>query len=312
MTRDELITLIKDEEDSRRIEFYFFEYLLSNDVNKDDLKKIYSSVGFKDKLNLRLFRVYFSINNLKNIFDNSRKMGEKVDNSSDVDERYNNIIKEFVSFSREAGCSSSLEMGMLFSLLVEKGVFFNIDKKNESDSDNDVDYFGRYSIKLFHGDGVCLNYSDMLKDIYRYAGYDAANMLNSFSAIDDYDKNFNHVVTLVMDADKPYLFDSMYSTMFNCCNSEKAINVGGRGNLILSPYLSSCFFANDKEGFKVVKDFCLKKDYSSLYNRSNLFEVYFKCRTIIDMNEELVEDFANRIKGDVGDIVSFTKVKKYK
>lgn len=308
---DDLLFLINNEKDLKKIEFIFFEYLLLNDVSKDDLRYIYSCVDLKNKFLLRFFNFYFSVNNLKGIFNSSKNLEKYIDcldNLDDFSDSYNMIVKEFVSLSRSLGCNNSLEVGILFALLLRKGIF-SISKDNDDNIDNKVS-LGRHYINLFYGNGVCLNYSDMLKDIYREFGYGSVNMLSNFSVLGDGDKEANHVVTLVEDSNVFYLFDSTFLTFFNCVNNEKAINVCGFGKLRLSPYLSSCVFANDKFSFDIFKSFCLKKNHYSLYDKNDFSKAYLKCIDSLEKNESLILDFSEKIKFSISDIVGKTKVKR--
>ena len=53
---------------------------------------------------------------------------------------------------------------MLFYLLLVAGRF-SINGKHEYDTKNKLNIDGHYYLDIFHGHGVCINYSDMLRDL---------------------------------------------------------------------------------------------------------------------------------------------------
>lgn len=301
---NDLISFINDEKSINRKEFVFFEYLLFNDVSKEDLKYIYSCVNLKNKFFLKAFNFYFSHNKLKDVFDVCRKL-DVIESFSDS---YNMVIKEFVALGNSLGCNNSLDIGILFALLLRKGVF-SITKSHEYDMDGNIS-FGQYYVNLFYGNGVCLNYSDMLKDIYRGFGYNSVNMLCDYSILGDSDRKVNHVVTLIEDKEVFYLFDSTFLMTFNCINNESAVNIFGFGKISLLPYLSSCVFSNDKFSFNTLKRFCLRNNSYSLYDKSDFADSYSKIVKVMNENECLISEFAEKIKFPVADIVAKTKVKR--
>ena len=122
----------------------------------------------------------------------------------------------------------------------------------------------------------------------------------------------NHSVNLIIEEDSPYIVDSTNFLIYGCCDNKHASLIDGVAshNLILYPYLSGIFFSHKTDTLEILKDFCLRKDYSCRYITKDISDAVKKCDSYVKENYSLINDFRSDIMPDILDITSKTKVKK--
>lgn len=130
---------------------------------------------------------------------------------------YNNIVDETASLINELNIEDPTQVFSFYISLLSSGYF-----SNEPFEYNPYEYYdisGSLGIEVISGSGSCRHTSELLKDVYIKAGFEAYTMVNDL----DVDTNVitdllnsqfgNHVITIVYKDDVLYGFDpTNYST----------------------------------------------------------------------------------------------------
>lgn len=338
---NDVYKMIENDEDIRKIEMCLFEYFINSSMFDPELQFMNSLLkekGIKtDKIFLSLLYQMFSIKAIKDKYNQFYpEIDAKIVNDS-IERAifcYDKIIKKTNLLAKELNLKSSLDVSLLFTYMLYNGIFSYNSRHFYSENDK-LKIPGHFSFDIFHGSGVCLNYSDMLSDILIDAGYDASiinnkvcenikydyipnikreirktsflNKMFSFVSIPLSNKIGNHSCTLIFEEDKPYVFDPTNVTIFECLNQDEAINSIGKGRIRLMPYIST-FLGNNDINFHTIKKFCLVDNYISPYNKDDFIFSIENVRRIIENEEVLFNDFHDDILNDVNVIVEKTKL----
>ena len=152
----------------------------------------------------------------------------------------------------------------------------------------------------------------MLRDLLNLLGYQSLNMICYSAGYNSFSTRANHSVNLIIEDDKPYVFDSTNLAIYSCRDNKYAslIDGGGTRDLILYPYLSGLFFSHKEDTLGLVKDFCLRKDYSCGYSVVDFSDAIKKSKNYVNDNYSLIRDFRSDIMVDILDITNKTKVKR--
>lgn len=335
---EQIIEIIEKTEKEEIIKYefdileYLFRHFLTNKEN-DNLSNILIKKGFEDLFKAKSLLPFCRIIAKKNL-EIKTKLKESFEN-------YNHIIKNFTNLNNELKLSNSLETSILFTYLLYNG-YFSINKEHKYSLENRLIIPEFFSFDIFHGQGACLNYSDMLTDLLNALNYDAATIINYVDkkTKNDYFPNIevkmkkpkgytklfhstigdkggkkigNHACTLIKENSEYYIYDSTNLTMFECKNSKEAIHNIGTGKLTLNPYFSK-IITNDWKVYTTIKDFCKADDYTCPYNRKNFIYTNEELIEMLNNNKALLDDFYNEIFCYIYDIVSETsdpkKIKK--
>lgn len=197
MDINKLIEFIKSES-SKDSEYFLFEYLLKNNISKDEERYILNQLDFKKKMFFVFAKKYFDELECKKAYEVVTCRDLSIDVLyDDFFTSYNRFLKKLNKLGQELGCNNSLDYSVLFYILLVTGRF-SINGKHDYDTDNKLNIEGHYYLDIFHGHGVCINYSDMLRDLLNISGYQSLNML-CYS--DDYNvlkSRANHSVNLII------------------------------------------------------------------------------------------------------------------
>lgn len=318
--------------DKRKLEFYIFEELMKRDFSSSEVRKIINLIPdevLKDvKDTLFIIPFYKMLSQICNDDTNILYLRAIA--------RYGQIVKKVNLLAKELKLTNSLEVSLLFSYLLYNG-YFSITSEHKYKVENRIVIPGCYSLDIFHGGGVCLNYSDMLTDILVDAGYSATIMVNIVDKSTKCDyiprierkhvepkfyskisrllslpisrKFGDHAVTLIIDNGQPYIYCPTNLTMFECADYKEAVHTLGEGKLTLKPYVSS-FFATNDANFKALKTLCLTDDYTSPYNKKDFIFTSEQSVELFDLNKNLMHDFHEDSLEDITTIVEDTITKK--
>lgn len=311
MDLNKLIDTINNES-NKDSEYFLFEYLLKNDISKEEEKYILSHLDFKKKMFFVFAKKYFDGLDCKKSYEVVTYRDLSIDVLyDDFFTSYNRFLKKINKLGQELGCNNSLDYSVLFYVLLVSGRF-SINGKHEYDTKNKLNIDGHYYLDIFQGHGVCINYSDMLRDLLNVSGYQSLNMLCYSDDYNSFASRANHSVNLIVEDNSPYLFDSTNFAIYGCRDNKHASLIDGVAshNLILYPYLSGIFFSHKADTLGILKDFCLRKDYDCSYTSKDLTVAVKKCDNYVHSNHSLISDFRSDIMSDILDIAYKTKVKK--
>lgn len=231
---------------------------------------------------------------------------------------YNHLLNKAAKLARELKITSSLEYANLFTFLLWNG-YFSKSKSHVYQIENRRNIFGLFSFDIMRGGGVCLNYSDMLKDfLNKNIHFNAASIfaLCPNDLKPDYrpeiERNYikpkfylkllfwllkgvvkrsgNHAVTLVQEINKTYLYDATNLCAYDIDGLSKAHIISGTGSLDLHPYLSYLFSTDGKE--RVALESLINETYSPyLYTAEDFKAISEKNMAQFKDNNSLIEDF---------------------
>lgn len=322
----------KNEFEKRKREFLTFNQLINADPFSSEYRNIISMLSDESMKEVRnIFYMCTFYKMLVDKYNNESNVLYKIAASN-----YEKIVKKMNILAKELNLSNSLEISFLFSYLLYNG-YFSITADHKFRIENRLVIPEYFCFDLFHGGGVCLNSSDMLTDILVDAGYQASVIFNVMGndLTKDYKSNIevqcekpklgtkignlfsgfsykkvgNHACTLIIERDKPYIFDSTNITMFKCVNNKEAVHSLGMGKLVLKPYVS-CFLASDDMNYEAIKNLCLRDDYSSPYTRKDFIFTSEECIEKFNSNQNVINDFREEIFPYIDGIVQDTKVKQ--
>jgi len=341
ISKDQILNLLETEKNQRALEFYLFDYFVGyyEALNKKEIDE-----SDKDEV------VQSIMDNFGNICAGIRLMASMYESHGrnvrtkyaelykDSEVAYNTIIKRFNDLCYELKLSNSLEKSLLFTYLLYGG-YFSITGRHEYKMEGRLTIPGFYSFDIFLGGGVCLSYSDMLTDILSSDGYHTSTIINDSLGVSNrlYTPNIernianpkfcsrmfqflikgiskktgNHACTLIMEDDKPYIYDPTNLTMFECVNNKVADSSLLVGDIKLKPYFSLVLGDSDTN-YETIKNLCLRSDYISPYDRKNFIFTAEECVETFNANKSIFCDYYDDIMPEITDIVEDVKVKNKK
>ena len=251
-----------------------------------------------------------------------------IDDISYFQEEYNSILLKLKKLIQELKLNNVLDVSSLFVVLLLKGYLsanktFRIDSKDRFFADN------FHALDIIRGNGVCLDCSEMHTDLLNKCGYKAAmfactsNKLiktrlftNWYSDIVNYEGKYNilkkglariflntggHVVTLIKEDEKFYLYDSINQDIMKINDIKTSIALSI--NLFYANEVEdSYFFAKTIENKKILD--CLKTQTKFLCPYS--YEQFVKkhnaiCKYIQD-NLNIIEDYYTDTVSNINNI----------
>ena len=341
INKNQILDLLENEKNQRALEFYLFDYFVGyyealnkkeiDERDKDEVVQSFIDNFGNSCAGIRLMASLYESyrRNVIPKYDELYKESEAA---------YSEIIKKFNNLCCELKLSNSLEKSLLFTYLLYGG-YFSVDGKHEYKIENRLTIPGFYSFDVFLGGGVCLNYSDMLTDILSSDGYSAATIINDSLGVSkrfyspDIERNIakpklssrmfqflikgiskktgNHACTLIMEDDKPYIYDPTNLTMFECVNNKVADSSVLVGNIKLKPYFS--FVLGDSNtNYETIKNLCLRSDYTSPYDRKSFIFTSEECVEKFNSSKSIFSDYHDDVMPEIIDIVEDVKVKNKK
>jgi len=246
--------------------------------------------------------------------------------SNEFDSFYNAILDNWIKLSSELKLTNSLELSNLFTYLLWNG-YFSKTKVHTYQIEGRTLLDGFFALDIMNGNGVCLNYSDMLKDFLIRSGINSSVIINySSGAIRDNNalklikrnvnqaklytkvgfmflarlikKTGNHACTLIEENGKIYIYDPTNLLCAKIDDYETASIIDGTGSIKLKPYFSFCFANSDIEKNTLEKLF----DNSSLvspYNKEDINLAWNNCVALFESNRHLIEDCYDETRSDI-------------
>lgn len=327
----------------QQIEYLLFEFFLNHEIDDtlmhETIQFLNKSKELKDISKLLYLTPMYKIFVKSSKADVIKRLGCKVELSEIEDtlkvmeEYYNHILDKTKILANELKISNSLELSILFSYMLYNG-YYSKTKEHKYKLEDRKPIYGFYSYDIFNGNGVCLNYSDMLTDILRFCGYEVAIIANMVHKVEkpEYKMNIdrgmvepklntkifhkilgpishligNHACTLIIDNGRPYIYDPTNLTMFDCVSNRVANHSLGKGEILLKPYLS--YAINDSEGLQALRDLAMTLKYDIPYNKDTFIRTSEKEIDKYNQNIYLFDCFHDDIKQDINTIVEKGKI----
>ena len=240
---------------------------------------------------------------------------------------YKSLLNKMSSLSKELALSNSLELSILFSYLLWNGYLSRNRKHEYKEIEHDI--LGLLFIEIVNGDGVCRNYSEMLKDFLKYNGYNSIMLANYFDyntnveykmdidRIDSYkiqnisDKSWfkkkkaNHVFNLI-DDNGLYIYDPTNLLLYRLQNKDICHLINGKGKNIIYPYRSYdlCYAKEDE---KLLDRLFTEDSFSSPYDKTDFISTSEVTLELMRDSTTLLEDFYKEIRPDLVGISKETK-----
>ena len=304
-------------------------FILKTCLEADDLKK---TVGIiiefeKDFYKKYIKEVYVSI--FSKVY--KEKTQETENYFQDSEYYYNNILNKFKVLSKELKLANSLELSTLYTYLLWNG-YFSKDKKFNYEIENRALIEGRFSYDIMNGNGVCLNFSDMLKDILNNCGYKSSTLLNrpintkelKNNYVIDIERNAknpkpltkvlpiilqplvkrmgNHAFNLIEENSKLYIYDATNLILLELNDKYIASLLVGKGEFSLKPYLSIAF--NDEKSRKLLYLLNETKEFSTPYTRKDYIITSENSMELFNSNKSLLDDYHEDINNDIVNIAN--------
>lgn len=229
---------------------------------------------------------------------------------------YKSLLEDMSKLSQELGINNSLELSILFSYLLWNG-YLSMTRKHNYKETEQSEVPGLLFAKIMNGEGVCRNYSEMLKDFLNYKGYNSIILANCFDNIKvDYQMNIrnrintmpdihnelffrkkkaNHVFNLIED-NGIYIYDTTNLLLYSLEKQNLSLLINGKGKNKIYPYQSYVFSYSKKDEQLLDKIFMGETTMISTYNKTDFISISEIALEMIKNNLLLLEDFYDEIK----------------
>lgn len=249
------------------------------------------------------------------ILTNSIKRIRKEDNNNrkkyiDLLSDYKNIINKASILFKELKLNNSLEFSILYTYLLYCGYFSqNMDFKFKDEGRKMIP--GLYSYDIMTGIGVCLNISDMLKDLLNNSGFKSSIMANY-----EYKNNpiewlklskenrWNHAFNLIKENEKLYIYDPTNFRLIKIENTEKA-HIMGDNNYKFKLYPYGSYYVNTRQReIDLLDEFITTSSFSNYYYINDFNSTKNNCIEIIKQNKPLLSDYYDCTKENIDTIAN--------
>lgn len=289
---------------SNSINDELFRKCMTNEYNSfDDFKKVV------DATNANYNEIEDTI-----VLTNSIKRIRKEDNNNrkkyiDLLSDYKNIINKTSILSKELKLNNSLELSILYTYLLYCGYFSqNMDFKFKDEGRKMIP--GLYSYDIMTGIGVCLNISDMLKDLLNNSGFKSSIMANyeyKNNPIEwlklSKENSWNHAFNLIKENEKLYIYDPTNFKLVRIINIESACGIGNNCKFKLFPYES--YFVNTRqEEIDLLDEFIKTSDFISPYDTDDFNNAKYNCLETVRYNKPLLRNYYDSTKENVNNIAN--------
>ena len=245
-------------------------------------------------------------------------------------EKYRKVLENYRILTNELKIVNSLELSNLFTYMLWNG-YFSATGEHIYKTKNRLSLASLNSFDVIKGGGVCLDYSELLKDYLDVCGVDSSVVLAKVAVdinenIRDYEPNIerksevgllqkaiivssgsllngitnkmgNHAITLIKDNKRIYAYDSTNLCVLNVDSSDKASIINGKGIFELKPLTTASIlpiYANNELFEKL-----LAGDSGDNYSRNEIIDSYEKVIALANDNKNLLNDSYEVIHGDL-------------
>lgn len=236
---------------------------------------------------------------------------------------YNKVLENYKKLAEELKIDNSLELSHLMSYMLWNG-YFSVTKTHIYKQKDRLLLHGMNSFDVIKGKGVCLAYSELLHN-YLTACNKKSSLLNC-KAPKDINCNYrpeierkeeknsskkilsipkmplsnfivnkigNHVVTLIEQNNKLYLYDPTNFFVLNILDENTATLINGEGKLELKPLSTLMINCNSDPNLLFEKMFC--GNIEPAFTRKEIIFSFENTMELINSNICLLDDAYNNI-----------------
>lgn len=291
-------------------QFYIFKEFLEDDKNIDykEIERIRKLEGLSNN----------DVEKIADFADIAKKMKEQANSNLETYSEflfdYKRILEKTNILAQELKLTNSLEYSILFTYLIHKG-YFSKHKTLNLQSNGRKNIPGLYQMDIMAGKGVCLNFSEMLKDLLNTSGFNSATIMSSNRYKDPLlrtilpEKNrATHATNLILENDKMYIYDSINECIFKLENVNNAKIITGVDNykyryIFLYKYqlyIYKSYFINYNPKEIGVLDILLRgKDFDFPYNKEDYKETRENCIELFKQNRQLISDYHDSTRENI-------------
>lgn len=253
-------------------------------------------------------------NNIKAMYEEQRN---NVKIYSDLLTNYKKILDKTTVLARELNLKNSLQFSILYTYLLHNG-YFSKDKNLSIQTEERKLISGLYALDIMAGKGVCLNFSEMLKDFLTNSGFNSATIASSITYKNLILKKLliknpcmTHAFNLITENGKIYIYDSTNLFFLKIQNTTSAKIIVGAHNFKykhvykykLYPY-DSYFLNINPETFGVLDTLNTRNDFNSPYDSENYIQIQQTCIDEVVRNEKLILDYYDCTKEHIDTIAN--------
>lgn len=253
--------------------------------------------------------------------DYAKSLAKKYSNVDlEVIEIYENIIKELDIFCKSLDASNVSEVFNIFSILSHNG-YLSYNKLITLGPTKSFDIFNYEGSSILVGTGNCLNFSNFLKRLYIYMGYESFVIANYLYNVKDSNFDtinrivqrilkFNHACCFVFENNIPYIFDPLNVEAYLYKNDK--YQVGNHGSKLRvnfdKTYLLNTMSLDQLSDLRSSSKIYLSMDKNEKSNIDNNLGKIKKPLFDILNNTDCMEEFHEKIKPDLKRV---KKLQKY-
>jgi len=294
--------------------FNFFKFCLNKDnqiINYDEAKSLAKTSNLTLKQAIEITVKSNTVKQFNEIKNNNEKK------YSDLLYEYKQILEKTTTLAKELKLTNSLEYSFLYTYLLYSG-HFSKDKKLLFKTEGRKQIDGFYALDIMNGKGVCLNFSDMLKDFLNHSGFNSATILSSsiykndiLSKLSIRKGRIHHASTLIQENGNLYIYDTTNLLLLKLKNKDianviisniKKFKYTHIYNYKLYPYNSyNCNLT--PKSIAVLDIINMISDFDTPYNKQSYIETHDKFITNLKKNKDIIPDYYNNTKKHI-DIIS--------
>lgn len=302
-------------------ELLLFKFFLNIENKNEEIEKYITGSDYTIRKYLKMeAKAIFAIVANDMMQESRNEFSEKFDIS------YNAILENWIKLSSELKLTNSLELSNLFTYLLWNG-YFSKTKVHNYQIEGRTLLDGFFSLDIMNGNGVCLNYSDMLKDFLNKSGINSSIIINYASKINRDNnapelikrkkiepklhtkistaflkpllkKTGNHASTLIDEDGKLYIYDPTNLICAKIDDFKTASLIDGTGTFELRPYLSYGYTNSESEKITLEKLFD-SSNLDSPYNKEDINLAWNNSIPLFEANKSLIEDCYSETKNDI-------------
>ena len=255
---------------------------------------------------------------------------------SEFGESYDKIIDTWTYVTDALNINTPLETACFYSILLWGG-YFSQNKILYYQEDNRVNLNGWYSLDIMYGNGVCLNFSDLLKDLLLKKGFSSALLINYVEKMKSSSigkeliirrkrkssnkrkilikfmkpvlkKHGNHAFIVIRDQNKIFGYDPTNLFCVNISSIRSADTIDGVGHFELKVNESYAYACSNRE-FEILDDI-MTTDSADCLTRQEINEAWINAYYKFKNNIGLLDECYNYLHPQVKDIASKIITKK--
>ena len=282
---------------------YFFKYI----INETDKYKISEFIKFLSHQGIKYFLLGLFALHLKNNINYINEERYKYYYTFNV---YNSILNKFKKLTIELKLDNSLKIADLYTYLLWNG-YFSITRENNFVPDNRANIKGLYSYDLVSGVGLCLNHSDLLKDLLNACGFKACNLVAEIQELErsytpninrditnqPHDSNFlttkyrgNHLFTLIKENNEFYIYDSTNLAFYKVIKQNRCRIINGTGEFRTFS-INSYLFNFTEQSKEVLNEFIMERNFTQPYTFLDFKKYFEEILETVNSNHKLIEDY---------------------